>query len=114
VKPLLAVFDRTVARTRGFLTPPLLRLYGGDLAFSEPHDRPYVFGNFVTTLDGVVSFKIPGKSAGGPISGFSEPDHFVMGLLRASADAVVIGAGTLRDDPGRVRASRSIYPELAE
>lgn len=112
--PLLTVFDRTAAGAHGFLTPPLRRLYGGDLAFPEPDDRPYVFGNLVTTLDGVVSFKIPGQSAGGPISGFSEPDHFVMGLLRASADAVVIGAGTLRDDPGRVRVPRSIYPDLAE
>jgi riboflavin biosynthesis pyrimidine reductase len=60
-----------------------------------------VVGNFVSTLDGVVSFQIPGKSGGGEISGFNAADRFIMGLLRASADAVVVGAGTLRDTAAR-------------
>jgi riboflavin biosynthesis pyrimidine reductase len=36
---------------------------------------------------------------GGEISGFFEPDRFVMGLLRSLADVVLIGAGTLRAAP---------------
>lgn len=56
-------------------------------------------GNFVSSLDGVVSFAIPGKSGGGEISGFNKLDRFIMGLLRASADAVMVGSGTLKDTP---------------
>ena len=57
-------------------------------------NRPYVIGNFVTTIDGVVSYEIAGKSGGGDISGFDESDRFIMRLLRASADAVMVGSGT--------------------
>jgi riboflavin biosynthesis pyrimidine reductase len=84
-------------RSEPFVLPEELRIvYGGDLWF-PPSDtqRPYVIGNFVTTVDGVVSYDIPGKSGGGDISGFDESDRFIMGLLRASADAVVVGSGTL-------------------
>jgi hypothetical protein len=37
--------------------------------------RPYVFANFVSTLDGAVSLGIPGKSGGGEISGFNRHDR---------------------------------------
>lgn len=95
-----------------FLIPELQKLYGGDLSFPEkPKGRPYVIGNFVETIDGVVSFLIPGRSSGQPISCGSREDHFVMGLLRSVADAVLIGSGTLRGDPGRVRIPEVIYPE---
>ena len=39
----------------------------------------------------------------GNISGFDESDRFIMGLLRASADAVMVGSGTLH------QTTRSIY-----
>ena len=77
------------------LPPELASLYGR-LRFPLHPGRPYVIGNFVTTLDGVVTLNIPGQSSGGPISGFNPHDHLVMGLLRAVADAVIVGAGTLR------------------
>ncbi len=78
------------------LPPGLHHLYGGDLHFPEASaSRPYVIGNFVATLDGVVSYQILGKSGGGEISGHDDGDRFIMGLLRASADAVLIASGTL-------------------
>jgi hypothetical protein len=41
-------------------------LYGGDLQFpASPAQRPYVIGNFVCTLDGVVSFKVKGQGVAG-------------------------------------------------
>ena len=46
-------------------------------------------------VDGVVSYEIAGKSGGGHISRFDESDRFIMGLLRASADAVMVGSSTL-------------------
>src|ERR1051326_6704732 len=36
-----------------------------------------------------------------------------MGLLRAAADAVLVGAGTLRSDPAHVWTAQYIYPALA-
>jgi riboflavin biosynthesis pyrimidine reductase len=80
------------------LPQKLRELYDGDLHFRRaPASRPFVLANFVSTLDGVVSFGIKGKSGGGTISGSNRADRFIMGLLRASADAIMIGAGTLHD-----------------
>jgi riboflavin biosynthesis pyrimidine reductase len=97
------------------LPPELERLYDGGLSFPGPlEDRPYVVGNFVETIDGVVTFGIPGRSGGGPISGNSVEDRFVMGLLRGCADAVLIGSGNLHGDPGQVRVPEFIYPEAKD
>jgi hypothetical protein len=75
---IVTLYEREEAKEQ-FLTPELQRLYGGDLSFPEPHgSRPYVIGNFVETIDGVVSFRIPGRSGGGEISGGSDEDRFVM------------------------------------
>ena len=73
------------------LPDELTRLYG---SLHFPTHRPYILGNFVTTLDGVVSLGNQKGSGGGDISGFNEQDRMVMGLLRAIADAVIVGAGT--------------------
>jgi riboflavin biosynthesis pyrimidine reductase len=95
------------------LPPELATLYGR-LHFPARRDRAYVIGNFVTTLDGVVTLNVPGKSGGGPISGFNQHDHAVMGLLRAAADAVIVGAGTQRVAARHVWSAEYIYPEFAE
>ena len=94
------------------LPPDLARLYGR-LGFPRRDDRPYVIANFVTTLDGVVSLGIPGLSGGGPISGYNRHDRMVMGLLRALADAVVVGAGTLRSVPEHVWTAEFAFPDLS-
>ena len=100
-----------------FVLPDKLRLaYGGDLRFppSGPQ-RPYVIGNFVSTLDGVVSYEIAGKSGGGDISGFDESDRFIMGLLRASADAVMVGAGTLHQTaPEHLFVADRVWPQARD
>jgi riboflavin biosynthesis pyrimidine reductase len=80
------------------LPQELRELFDGDLHFHTPGAaRPFVIANFVSTLDGVVSYQMKGKSGGSTISGSDPADRFIMGLLRASADAVIVGAGTLRD-----------------
>jgi hypothetical protein len=73
----------------------LASLYGR-LQFPPHPDRPFVIGNFVTTLDGVVALNDSDQSGGGAISGFNQHDRMVMGLLQALADAIIVGAGTLR------------------
>ena len=99
------------------MLPDELRiLYGGDLTFPALSGaRPYVVGNFVSTLDGVISFEIPGQSGGGTISGSDEADSFIMGLLRASVDAVVVAAGTIREvSPNHLWIAESIYPKAKD
>ena len=87
--------------------------YGGDLAIPLRAGRPTVISNFVSTLDGVVSYNTPEQAGGGEISGFSHADHFVMGLLRAMSDVVLIGAGTLRAAHGEAWSHRFTYPGSA-
>jgi riboflavin biosynthesis pyrimidine reductase len=94
--------------------PPALATLYGPLRFPAHPDRPHVIGNFVTTLDGVVSLNVPGRSGGGEISGFNQHDRMVMGLLRAAADAVIVGAGTLRAVPQHRWTAAYIYPALAD
>ncbi len=47
------------------------------------------------------------------ISGRNPADRFVMGLLRAAADAVLIGAGTFRKSGGHLWLPDRIYPAAA-
>jgi riboflavin biosynthesis pyrimidine reductase len=95
------------------LPTPLAAIYG-PLEFPPHAGRPYVFANFVSTLDGVVTLGIPGQLTGGPISGFNEHDRLVMGMLRAVADAVVVGAGSSRATRNSLWTAEHIYPPGAE
>ncbi len=81
--------------------------YGGDLGFPPQT----VYANFVTSLDGIAA--IDPETPPSVISGKSETDRFVMGLLRAFADAVVVGAGTLRAEPRHWWTPAKIYPGLS-
>lgn len=110
--PLKSLVE-TVRGRRVPLPPTLARLYGS-LRIPSPRARPYVFSNFVTTLDGVVSLNEKGHASGGDISGFSAQDRMVMGLLRAIADVVVIGAGTLGADSRHLWTAAAIFPRLAD
>jgi riboflavin biosynthesis pyrimidine reductase len=111
MKPITTLLDRGNTLGNPVLPEELAILYGGDLRFSAHDDRPYVIGNFVSTVDGVVSFELPGKSGGGDISGFNEPDRFIMGLLRASADAAIVGSRTLREvASGHIWVADRVYP----
>lgn len=69
-----------------------------------------VYANFVSSLDGAVALQ--GVQRASPIiSGGSAADRFVVALLRASADAVVIGAGTYRAHAGPWTPANA-YPDL--
>ena len=86
------------------------------MALLDPNrtEGPHVVSNFVTSLDGVVSLGVAGQAGGGPISGFNAHDRMVMGLLRALADAVVVGAGTLRSVPEHLWTADFACPMFAE
>src|SRR5512132_4332523 len=109
--PLTTLFETRRGRALP-LPPKLARLYGC-LRVPLPRTRPYVFSNFVTTLDGVVSLNTKGHASGGDISGFSAQDRMVMGLMRAIADVVIIGTGTLSADRRHVWTAAAILPALA-
>jgi riboflavin biosynthesis pyrimidine reductase len=116
IQPLLADEPgRQVAASRQAMLPAALRdAYGSSIEIPLRTDRPTVISNFVSTLDGVVSYNTPEAAGGGEISGFSEPDHFVMGLLRSIADAVLIGAGTLRAAEGEAWSPRFTHEQSAD
>ena len=83
--------------------------YGGGLGFATP----VLFANFVQTLDGIVA--IPElEQSNALVADGSEADKFVMGLLRACADAVLIGSGTLLSSPKGTWRPERVYPKAAE
>src|SRR5690348_16606759 len=77
-------------------TDPAYERYG-KLAFpTPPSDRPCIYSNFVHSLDDIASFK--GRHAtGGDISQLPE-DRWLMDLLRAHADAILLGVNTLMEE----------------
>lgn len=93
----------------------------GNLGFPAAlRDRPWIYSNFVQSLDGIVSFR--GKhSTGGDIAR-SEEDKWLMGLLRAHADAIIMGLNTLLEETrslphlneGRGPVYRVIDPTVAD
>jgi riboflavin biosynthesis pyrimidine reductase len=95
------------------LPPELTRLYGR-LQFPPRERAPYVISNFVTTLDGVTALESSGHEDGNEVSGSNLHDRMVMGLLRAAADAVIVGAGTLRASPRHLWTAEYIYAPLAD
>ena len=109
--PLETLFD-VVGGTALPLPPDLTQLYGR-LAFPLHPGHTHVIGNFVTTLDGVVALNEALHTGGGDISGFNQHDKLVMGLLRAVADAVIVGAGTLRSVHRHLWTAQYIYPPLS-
>jgi riboflavin biosynthesis pyrimidine reductase len=114
--PALAPLETLYETKRGTvlpLPPRLAHLYGR-LRMPLARTRPHVISNFVTTLDGVVSLNVKGHASGADISGFSAQDRMVMGLLRAVADVVVIGAGTLSVDRHHLWTAEGIFPGLAD
>ena len=75
----------------------LAKLYDGGLTIRDGA----VYANFVSSIDGIVALEGGTAPSGGIISGRNEADRFVMGLLRAFADAVLVGAGTVRAEGGK-------------
>ena len=106
IKPFEVLYE--AADLPAYKLPADLReLYGG-LGFG----KRVVYSNFVSSLDGVVMLGAK-PSAGSIISGKYPADRFLMGLLRACADVVLIGAGTLRATPGHLWTPAHVYPDMA-
>ena len=91
------------------LSDALKRAYGSSIGF----ERPRLFANFVSTMDGVGAIPDVDRSSA-MISGKNKGDRFVMGLLRACADAVLVGAGTLRAHPTSLWTPENAFPDAAD
>jgi riboflavin biosynthesis pyrimidine reductase len=106
--PLTLLLERDEAAGVG-LPAELRRLYGGDLVLPTE----CLYANFVATLDGVVAIPALARS-NALISGGDPADRLVMGLLRAAADVVLVGCGTVHASPrGRWRPE-TVFPPAAE
>lgn len=102
------------------LSDPAFAPYG-QLGFPlPPTDRPWTFANFVQSIDGVASFS--GQHATGGDLAQSQEDQWLMGLLRAHADAILLGLNTLTAETatlpqinaGRGPVYKVEHPELRE
>ena len=103
-EPLELLFERPTGALFA-LPQSLVASYGG--GFGLP--QSCVFANFVASLEGIVA--LPGATESGQIiSGRNPADRFVMGVLRACADAVLLGAGTFRKSAGHLWQADRIYP----
>jgi len=73
-------------------------------------EEPSVVANFVQSLDGVVAVpRLPRSHA--ILGDESEADRFVLALVRACSDAVIVGSGTLLASPkGTWRTDRAHPP----
>ena len=86
----------------------------GNLGFPSPSpDRPWIYTNFVQSLDGIVS--LLGKHASGGEIAQSRADRWLMDLLRAYADGLLMGMNTLRvEQRARGPQSRGIVFQVLE
>jgi riboflavin biosynthesis pyrimidine reductase len=91
------------------LPDELRRLYGGPIGFRSPA----LITNFVSTIDGVVAIRGL-RQSNKLISEGNEADRFVMGLLRACADAVLVGSGTMLASPSTLWTAERAYPPSAD
>ena len=109
LNPLVELFDAG-GPAENLLPEELVHLYGGSLSLPSS----CLYANFVSSIDGVVALEGGRAPSGGIISRRSEADRFVMGLLRAFADAIVVGAGTVRAEGGRALwTPEFIFPSAA-
>jgi riboflavin biosynthesis pyrimidine reductase len=104
-----------VDTSAGLSLPETLQLlYDGDWRLPPPtSERPYTYANFVTSHDGRISFAEPGQWGGGAISRQNRHDQWLMGLLRARADAILVGETTLQREPTHDWTAEAIFPDDA-
>jgi riboflavin biosynthesis pyrimidine reductase len=86
----------------------------GNFGFpAPPPDRPWIYTNFVQSLDGITTL-LGNHASGGEISQSPE-DRWLMDLLRAHADGLLMGMNTLKEEQ-RLRGpdSRGIAFKVAD
>lgn len=110
IAPFAVLFDH--AEPSRFPDPALAPY--GNLGFPPaPEGRPWIYTNFVQSLDGITS--LLGQYASGQYISQSREDRWLMDLLRAHADGLIMGMATLTEEK-RLRGpdSRGIVFQVVE
>ncbi|HEX6292343.1 MAG TPA: dihydrofolate reductase family protein [Herpetosiphonaceae bacterium] len=110
--PFTTMFDEQEPTDR-LLPREFAQIYGS-WPLPPPTDRPFVYVNFVMSHDGRVSFNEPGHLGGGDVSRRDDHDRWLMGLLRARADAVLVGGSSIEAAGNHVWTPSAVFPGDAE
>ena len=107
--PFQLLFNDEVASYPS-LPPEFLQIYPGDWHIPTVAGRPYTYTNFAQARDGRISYNEPNASTGGDVTGFDAHDRWLMGLLRARADAVMSGDATVHIEPEHLWTAEFMCP----
>ncbi len=108
-EPFTELFDEQVHA--GLALPAAFRSLYGAWPLPEPTELPFTYVNFVMSHDGRVSFNEPGHGGGGDVSRRDRHDRWLMGLLRARADAVLVGGSSITAAGNHVWTPGAVFPE---
>lgn len=115
-KPFTALVPPGNGLDEGGISLPVefREIYGSDWVLPCGGSTPYVYVNFVISHDGRISFGGVGAASGAEVSSGNAYDIWLMALLRARADAVLIGDGILRQEPYALCTAAFMCPGDAE
>ena len=110
IRPFEVLFDHAEPSS---LADDAYAPYGNFGFPSPPTDRPWIYSNFVQSLDGITTL-LGEHGSGGEISQ-SREDRWLMDLLRAHADGILMGMNTLLEEQrNRGPQSRGIVFQVAD
>ncbi len=100
--PYQVLFSEAAARSEPSESLPgvLRAVLGADWAVPRFEQRPYVYSNLAASRDGRMSFALPGFDKSGVVTAANPHDRWLMALLRARADAVLMGDTTVKIETG--------------
>jgi 5-amino-6-(5-phosphoribosylamino)uracil reductase len=111
-EPFIELFNEQP--DEGLALPSEFRSLYGTWPLPEPTEQPFTYVNFVMSHDGRVSFNEPGHGGGGDVSRRDPHDRWLMGLLRARADAVLVGGTSIIAAGNHVWTPTAVFPEDAD
>ena len=110
IRPFEVLFDRAEPSP---IDDEAYAPYGNFGFPAPPAGRPWVYSNFVQSLDGIIT--LLGKHASGGEISQSREDRWLMDLLRANADGILTGMNTLMEEQrSRGPESRGIVFQVAD
>ena len=110
IRPFEVLFDRAEPSA---IADEAYAPYGNFGFPAPPAGRPWIYSNFVQSLDGITT--LLGKHASGGEISQSREDRWLMDLLRAHADCLLLGMNTMLEEKrSRGPESRGIVFQVAD